>query len=54
METQLKIGLVSVSDRASQGFYQDQGIPELQTWLESCLIEPFQILISAQDYYFEL
>ncbi len=43
METQLKIGLVSVSDRASQGFYQDQGIPELQTWLESCLIEPFQI-----------
>ena len=43
METQLKIGLVSVSDRASQGVYQDQGIPELQTWLESCLIEPFQI-----------
>ena len=45
METQLKIGLVSVSDRASQGVYQDQGIPELQTWLESCLIEPFQIEI---------
>ena len=33
MDTQLKIGLVSVSDRASQGVYADQGIPELKQWL---------------------
>lgn len=39
----LKIGLVSVSDRASQGIYQDQGIPELQTWLESALTAPFEV-----------
>ena len=39
----LKIGLVSVSDRASQGIYQDQGIPELQAWLESALIAPFDV-----------
>lgn len=39
----LKIGLVSVSDRASQGIYQDQGIPELQAWLESALTAPFDI-----------
>ena len=42
-EKKLKIGLVSVSDRASQGVYQDQGIPELQAWLEKALIEPFAV-----------
>ncbi|MDD6909626.1 molybdopterin adenylyltransferase [Actinobacillus minor] len=39
----LKIGLVSVSDRASQGIYQDQGIPELQDWLERALTAPFDV-----------
>ncbi|OOF67863.1 molybdopterin adenylyltransferase [Rodentibacter caecimuris] len=39
----LKIGLVSVSDRASKGVYQDQGIPELQAWLEQALVAPFEL-----------
>ncbi|MDG2955874.1 molybdopterin adenylyltransferase [Bisgaard Taxon 10/6] len=39
----LKIGLVSVSDRASQGVYADQGIPELQKWLEAALTEEFAV-----------
>jgi molybdopterin adenylyltransferase len=26
------IGLVSISDRASQGVYEDQGIPALREW----------------------
>lgn len=34
---QLRIGLVSVSDRASSGQYQDQGIPALRSWLDSAL-----------------
>ena len=34
MTALLKIGLVSVSDRASAGVYQDQGIPELQACLD--------------------
>ena len=34
---QLRIGLVSVSDRASTGQYQDQGIPALRGWLDSAL-----------------
>lgn len=42
-KTTLKIGLVSVSDRASQGVYADQGIPELQHWLEQALIDPFEL-----------
>lgn len=41
--TTLKIGLVSVSDRASQGVYADQGIPELEAWLKSALTEPFEL-----------
>lgn len=32
-----RIGLLSISDRASQGIYQDQGIPSLETWLKSAL-----------------
>jgi molybdopterin adenylyltransferase len=32
-----KIGLVSISDRASKGVYQDQGLPELQAWLTSAI-----------------
>jgi molybdopterin adenylyltransferase len=44
MDTQLKIGLVSVSDRASQGVYTDQGIPELKHWLEQALVDPFTVV----------
>lgn len=39
----LRIGLVSVSDRASNGVYQDKGIPELESWLRSALITPFAV-----------
>ncbi len=39
---QLLIGLVSVSDRASSGGYEDQGIPALQTWLDQALVQPSQ------------
>lgn len=44
MDTQLKIGLVSVSDRASQGVYTDQGIPELKKWLEQAMTTPFSVV----------
>ncbi|CBY28693.1 TPA: molybdopterin adenylyltransferase [Yersinia enterocolitica] len=39
----LRIGLVSVSDRASSGVYQDKGIPALEEWLASALTTPFAI-----------
>jgi len=38
----LIIGLVSVSDRASSGTYQDQGLPALREWLGSALASPWQ------------
>ncbi len=34
---ELKIGLVSISDRASSGVYEDQGIPALQAWFTAAL-----------------
>ncbi|MEH2921756.1 molybdopterin adenylyltransferase [Samsonia erythrinae] len=39
----LRIGLVSVSDRASSGIYQDKGIPELKAWLSAALKSPFEV-----------
>ena len=39
----LVVGLVSISDRASAGVYQDQGIPALQEWLGSALTTPFRV-----------
>lgn len=36
----VKIGLVSISDRASTGVYQDQGIPALQEWLAAAVKNP--------------
>ena len=36
----VRIGLVSVSDRASRGVYSDQGIPALQDWLGRALRNP--------------
>jgi molybdopterin adenylyltransferase len=36
----VRIGLVSISDRASSGVYADQGIPALQAWLQRALRNP--------------
>jgi molybdopterin adenylyltransferase len=36
----VRIGVVSVSDRASRGVYVDQGIPALQSWLGSAVRNP--------------
>jgi len=39
----LRIGLISVSDRAANGLYQDQGLPALESWLSRALTSPFGI-----------
>lgn len=40
----LKVGLVSISDRASSGVYEDKGIPALQDWLTAALASPFVVV----------
>lgn len=37
---EVKIGLVSISDRASQGVYVDEGIPSLKNWLGKVITTP--------------
>ena len=38
----VRIGIVSVSDRASTGVYEDKGLPALQDWLTRALHNPIQ------------
>jgi molybdopterin adenylyltransferase len=38
----VRIGIVSISDRASSGVYEDKGLPALQDWLGRALHNPIQ------------
>jgi len=38
----IRIGLVSISDRASSGVYEDKGIPSLKEWLGKVLTTPWE------------
>ena len=42
MNDEITIGLVSISDRASDGTYEDQGIPALRDWLGRALVSPWR------------
>jgi molybdopterin adenylyltransferase len=39
-DPELLIGLVSISDRASQGVYKDEGLPALEEWFKRALASP--------------
>ncbi len=39
----LRVGLLSISDRAARGQYEDAGLPALRQWLEQTLLNPLQI-----------
>ena len=45
------IGIITVSDRASAGEYQDRGGPAVQQWLEAQFAEPppFELRLVADD-----
>lgn len=40
----ITIGLLSISDRASQGIYQDQGLPALEGWLTGAVKNPITFI----------
>jgi molybdopterin adenylyltransferase len=42
MSDAITIGLVSISDRASKGVYQDEGIPALEQWFGRALATPWR------------
>ena len=37
-----RIGIVSISDRASTGVYEDKGLPALREWLDAALFNPLE------------
>ena len=41
MNETLRIGLVSISDRASSGVYEDKGVPALKEWFGKALASPW-------------
>jgi molybdopterin adenylyltransferase len=41
-ERPLKVGLVSISDRAATGVYKDEGLPALKDWLGRALASPWE------------
>lgn len=43
MNDELLIGLVSISDRAASGIYEDKGIPALQEWFDAALSSPWRL-----------
>jgi molybdopterin adenylyltransferase len=43
MSDELKVGLVSISDRASSGVYEDKGIPALKEWFGAALTSPWRL-----------
>jgi molybdopterin adenylyltransferase len=40
----VRIGIVSISDRASSGAYEDKGLPALQSWLTRALRNPVEFV----------
>ena len=43
MNEELLIGLVSISDRASSGVYEDQGLPALREWFGAAMASPWRM-----------
>lgn len=43
MNDELLIGLVSISDRASSGVYEDKGIPALREWFTAAMASPWRM-----------
>ncbi|MBE8158633.1 MAG: molybdopterin adenylyltransferase [Betaproteobacteria bacterium] len=51
-EKEFTIGLLSVSDRASAGEYEDRGVPGMRAWLEKTLASPrrYVAAVTADDF----
>ncbi len=42
-KTQIKIGFITISDRAARGEYNDIGGPSMQAWVKNALLSPYTI-----------
>jgi molybdopterin adenylyltransferase len=39
-KTKIKIGFITISDRAARGEYKDIGGPAMQTWIQQAVLSP--------------
>ena len=42
-QTKIKVGFITISDRASRGEYEDIGGPAMQAWIKEALLSPYEI-----------
>lgn len=42
-KTTIKIGFITISDRAARGEYEDIGGPAMQDWIKNALLSPYEI-----------
>ena len=55
-DNELILGLVSISDRASAGVYEDEGLPALETWIRRAVTTPVRVekrLIADERFQIE-
>ena len=41
--TQIKVGFITISDRAARGEYEDIGGPAMQAWISQAILSPYEI-----------
>jgi molybdopterin adenylyltransferase len=54
--TKIKVGFITISDRASRGEYEDIGGPAMQEWVKNAILSPFDtesIVIEDDQYLIE-
>ncbi len=42
-QTKIKVGFITISDRAARGEYEDIGGPAMQAWIKDALLSPYEI-----------
>jgi molybdopterin biosynthesis enzyme MoaB len=43
-KTKIKIGFITISDRAARGEYKDIGGPAMQTWIQQAVLSPYKVV----------
>ena len=42
-QTKIKVGFITISDRAARGEYEDIGGPAMQSWIKDALLSPYEV-----------
>jgi molybdopterin adenylyltransferase len=42
-KTEIKVGFITISDRAARGKYEDIGGPSMQSWISNAILSPYKV-----------